>query len=59
LRYALAKKQEEEGWEVFIPPILYCTDNAAMVGVSAYFQLVKDGENSFDLPIKARWAIND
>ena len=30
LRKALAQR---EGWQVFIPPLSYCTDNAAMVGI--------------------------
>ncbi len=59
LRSELERMKQQHAWEVFIPPIRYCTDNAAMVGVSAYFQLLRDSENSFDLPIKARWAIND
>ena len=30
LRKALGQR---EGWQVFIPPLSYCTDNAAMVGI--------------------------
>jgi len=59
LRAELEKKRSQESWQVFIPPIQYCTDNAAMVGICAYFQLEKESEKSYDLPIRARWAIND
>lgn len=32
---------EKEGCRVFIPPFEYCTDNAAMVGIAAYFKYLK------------------
>lgn len=28
----------EKGWNVFIPPFEYTTDNAAMIGISAYYK---------------------
>lgn len=28
---------KRSGWRLFIPKLVYCTDNAAMVGASAYF----------------------
>lgn len=46
LRNALLKKKTESGWNVFIPPFEYCTDNAAMVSVTGYFKYLK---NSFAL----------
>lgn len=30
---------ERNGWRAFVPPIAYCTDNAAMIGIAAYFKL--------------------
>lgn len=30
---------KSKGWEVFIPPFEYTTDNAAMIGISAYYKL--------------------
>lgn len=38
LRAALEKMGEEEGWQTFIPAFQYCTDNAGMIGVAAYFK---------------------
>jgi N6-L-threonylcarbamoyladenine synthase len=35
---ALRDKQEKEGWDIFIPPLQYCTDNAGMVAVAGYFK---------------------
>ena len=37
LRSALENKRFTEGWNVFIPPLKYCTDNAAMVGMVGVF----------------------
>lgn len=32
---------EKEGYKALIPPFEYCTDNAAMVGINAYFKYLK------------------
>ena len=39
LRKALTEKESlsEDPWKVFIPPMSYCTDNAAMVGIVGIF----------------------
>ncbi len=39
LRALLRQAADEEGWQLFIPSLEYCTDNAAMVGRAALFQL--------------------
>ncbi|WP_133272001.1 tRNA (adenosine(37)-N6)-threonylcarbamoyltransferase complex transferase subunit TsaD [Hymenobacter radiodurans] len=38
LRAALQALAVEKGWAVFIPEFQYCTDNAAMVAMTAHFQ---------------------
>ena len=39
LRKALDWKQVEElGWKVYIPKFEYCTDNAAMIGITGYYK---------------------
>lgn len=38
LRNLLHKKASQHGWEPFIPPLPYCTDNAAMVAIAGHFQ---------------------
>ena len=35
----LKKQKIKNGWELFIPPIEYTTDNAAMIGIGGYFKL--------------------
>ncbi|MDG2209376.1 MAG: tRNA (adenosine(37)-N6)-threonylcarbamoyltransferase complex transferase subunit TsaD [Flavobacteriales bacterium] len=34
LRKALEQRQNEMGWKVHIPPMAYCTDNAAMIAMA-------------------------
>ena len=55
LRAALAK--EIKGVEVLIPEFKYCTDNAAMIGAAAYFQVTKFGANE-DLRLKG-YSVNN
>ena len=35
----LIKQKTKNGWELFIPPMEYTTDNAAMIGIAGYFKL--------------------
>ena len=35
----LIKQKTKNGWELFIPPMEYTTDNAAMIGILGYFKL--------------------
>jgi N6-L-threonylcarbamoyladenine synthase len=41
LRTALVEAGERKGWKVFIPKFEYCTDNAAMIGITGYFKYLK------------------
>ena len=38
LRQSLTQWGEENGWNTYIPAFQYCTDNAAMIAVTAYFK---------------------
>ena len=38
LRASLQKMGDELGWNVFIPKFEYCTDNAAMIAMTAYYK---------------------
>lgn len=51
LRSSLTKRCEREGIPLAIPPMAYCTDNAAMIGAAAYLKW-KQGEFS-GLDLKA------
>lgn len=41
LRLALTALGREKGWEVFIPPFEFTTDNAAMIAMAGYFKYLK------------------
>lgn len=39
LRAALAETGSQLGWNTYIPKFEYCTDNAAMIAITAYYKL--------------------
>lgn len=52
LRNAFTKMGEEKGWNTYIPSFEYCTDNAAMIAITAYHKYLS-GNYSADLAITA------
>jgi len=38
LRTSLTELARHKGWKVYIPKLEYCTDNAAMIGVTGYYK---------------------
>ena len=49
LREALAVACAEKGIEFYYPSPVYCTDNAAMIGVAAYYEYIKGERHGYDL----------
>lgn len=43
LRKVFLQMGEQYGWNTFIPPFEYCTDNAAMIAITAYYKYL-DGD---------------
>jgi N6-L-threonylcarbamoyladenine synthase len=43
LRNAFKNMQQGAGWNIYIPPFSYTTDNAAMIAITAYYKFL-DGE---------------
>jgi N6-L-threonylcarbamoyladenine synthase len=35
----LASREDSKQWQVFLPPLKYTTDNAAMIGIAAYYKI--------------------
>jgi N6-L-threonylcarbamoyladenine synthase len=54
LRNALIREGERQGWNIFIPPISYSTDNAAMIGITAWFKYQQGLFASHDITPYAR-----
>ncbi len=54
LRNELQHLGERHHWQVFIPKLQYCTDNAAMVGIAGYFKYLNGDIADITLPPYAR-----
>lgn len=54
LRKRLQEKGLKEGWEAFIPRFEYCTDNAAMIGITAYYKYLNGEFSSQEVAPMAR-----
>jgi N6-L-threonylcarbamoyladenine synthase len=54
LRLAMEQESRKLGWEVFIPPLSYTTDNAAMIAISGYYRYLEGHFSSDDVTPQAR-----
>ncbi|HUC82457.1 MAG TPA: tRNA (adenosine(37)-N6)-threonylcarbamoyltransferase complex transferase subunit TsaD [Flavisolibacter sp.] len=54
LRKAFAEMCEQNGWKAFIPPFEYCTDNAAMIAITAYHKYQANDFTSIAVSASAR-----
>ncbi|MBQ8099024.1 MAG: tRNA (adenosine(37)-N6)-threonylcarbamoyltransferase complex transferase subunit TsaD [Bacteroidaceae bacterium] len=57
LRQAFIDKRDHSGWDVYIPPFSYTTDNAAMIAMAAYFKYQDADFCPLDLPAYSRVSI--
>ncbi len=56
LRKALVETGARKGWKVFVPAFEYCTDNAAMIGITAYHKYLKQDFTDLEISPSARAA---
>jgi N6-L-threonylcarbamoyladenine synthase len=54
LRNSILKMGEEKGWNVYIPKFEYCTDNAAMIAMTAYYKYLANDFVDFSVSSTAR-----
>jgi N6-L-threonylcarbamoyladenine synthase len=54
LRNGLAMESEKRGWNLFLPPLSYTTDNAAMIGITGYYKYLRGEFTGQDVTPKAR-----
>ena len=54
LRHSLRLEAEKQGWQVYVPPIAYTTDNAAMIAITGYYRFLKGEFASEDVAPQAR-----
>lgn len=56
LRNAFEIMGKEEGWNTYIPEFEYCTDNAAMIAITAYYKFLDSQFEDFSVVPSARTA---
>lgn len=49
LRAGMEKACQEHGLNLYVPSPIFCTDNAAMIGVAAYHEYIKGTRSGWDL----------
>ena len=54
LRSAMEREAEKRDWELFIPPLSYTTDNAAMIAITGYYRYLEGYFASDDITPLAR-----
>ncbi|MEP7318848.1 MAG: tRNA (adenosine(37)-N6)-threonylcarbamoyltransferase complex transferase subunit TsaD [Panacibacter sp.] len=54
LRKALKDAGEKNGWQIFIPAFEYCTDNAAMIAITAYYKYLANDFVALNISPTAR-----
>ena len=57
IRRVLDDMSVSSDWEIFIPPFRYTTDNAAMIGIAAYYKLKKNQLGEINQSVNARLVI--
>ncbi|MEN6374523.1 MAG: tRNA (adenosine(37)-N6)-threonylcarbamoyltransferase complex transferase subunit TsaD [Smithella sp.] len=57
LRQKFAAAAEEANVQLFIPPIILCTDNAAMIAAIGEIMLINGRRDSLDLNAVSRWPL--
>ena len=54
LRNFLIEKKKIENWKVYIPPIPYTTDNAAMIGITGYIKYKRKNFSNLSFKVKSK-----
>ncbi|MDF9796703.1 N6-L-threonylcarbamoyladenine synthase [Catalinimonas alkaloidigena] len=54
LRAKLDELSKEKGWTIYLPKLEYCTDNAAMIAITAHYLLLAGNEASLRIDPDAR-----
>lgn len=56
LRNALTEHGSRLKWNTYIPQFQYCTDNAGMIAITAYYKYLQKDFCPIDIPIQARMS---
>lgn len=55
LRKVVQETGKQKGWNVYIPQFQYCTDNAGMIAITAYYKYLKQDFANQDVAPRARF----
>lgn len=58
LRKIIEEEVQTHEFELFVPPVRLCTDNAAMIAWAGYEQYCDHGATALDFEPVARWALS-
>lgn len=58
LRKAFESMGEKEGWKTHIPAFEYCTDNAAMIAITAYYRYLEKKFEDYSVVPSARMNVD-
>lgn len=56
LRKALTEMGERKGWQTYIPAFQYCTDNAGMIAITAYYKFLAGEFDTLETTASAKGA---
>lgn len=57
LRQSLIQESKKQHWKVFIPKLEYCTDNAAMIAITAYYKYLANDFCSLEVAPQPRMKL--
>jgi N6-L-threonylcarbamoyladenine synthase len=57
LRKAVKAEAEKRNWNLYIPPLSYTTDNAAMIGITGYYKYLRGDFSAQDVAPLARFEV--
>jgi len=59
LRAALDQAAASKGFEVYYPPLEFCTDNGAMIALAGALRLASEGRRDYTFSVRPRWPLAD
>jgi N6-L-threonylcarbamoyladenine synthase len=59
LRNEIIKIGNKRGWKIFVPPLRYTTDNAAMIAITGYYKYLNGEFATHEMVPFARMVINE
>jgi N6-L-threonylcarbamoyladenine synthase len=54
LRKSFQELGKQRGWKCYVPDFEYCTDNAGMIAITAYYKFLENKFSPFNLRSSAR-----